>query len=108
MTRDEIMCQSAEKAIHEMSWESLEYLFRPSTMLELLLRIDYDGMKDKIIDWCVDNSPSAMPHRFRGPYISQLDGAIKREEFYRKMKTVREIEKSDDCFYRKMKELEET
>ncbi len=85
MTSEELMRLSAEKALRELSWESIEYLFRPTSQLELLLRLDFDGMRRKIYDWCADDSPDAMPHRFRPPYTSQLLGAIKREEFYREI-----------------------
>jgi len=85
MTTDELMRLSAEKAVRELSWESIEFLFRPATMLELLLRIDFDGMKEKIIEWCQGDSPSAMPRRFRPPYVAEMTAAIKREEFYRKL-----------------------
>ena len=86
MTTEELMQLSAEKAVQEMSWESIEYLFRPTTMLELLLRIDFDGMKGKIYAWMSDDSPRAMPHRFRDPYVAPLLTAIKVEEFYHAMK----------------------
>lgn len=85
MTSEELMRLSAEKALRELSWDSIEFLFRPSNGVELLLRLDFEGMKQKIFDWCGDDSPSAMPYRFRGPYVSELLGAIKREEFYREM-----------------------
>lgn len=85
MTIEELMRMSAEKALRELSWESIEYLLRPINQLELLLRIDFDGMRRKIYDWCADDSPDAMPHRFRPPYISQLLGAIRREELYREI-----------------------
>lgn len=83
MTTDELMRLSADKAIRECSWDSIKWLFRPANMLELLLRLDFDGMKQKICDWCGDDSPEAMPYRFRGPYISKLTRAIEREEFWR-------------------------
>lgn len=86
---EELMRLSAEKALREMSWESIEFLFRPVNGVELLLRLDFEGMERKIYDWCGDNSPDATPHRFRPPYTSQLLGAIKREEFYREMVSIR-------------------
>ena len=92
MTTEELMKLSAEKALQELSWDSIEYLFRPINGVELLLRIDFEGMKGKINDWITDNSPGAMPHRFRPPYISQLLGTIKREEFYREMDRQRKAE----------------
>ena len=90
MTTDELTQLAAEKAIKENSWESIEYLFRPSTMLELLLRLDFDGMVQKINDWAADMSPGAMPWRHRSPYTAQMSAAIKREEFYRKLVQLKE------------------
>ena len=48
MTRDELMRLAAEKAVAELSWDSIEFLLRPKTALELLLRLDFEGMKRKI------------------------------------------------------------
>lgn len=90
MDRNELMQKAANKAVQELSWESIEFLFRPITGVDLLLRLNFEGMKQKIYDWCSDNSPSAMPHRFRPPYVSELLRAIKREEFYREMKTAKD------------------
>ncbi len=85
MDREELMQMSARKAVGELEWESIEFLFRPSNGLELLLRIDFEGMSKKIYDWFTDDSPGAMPHRFRQPFLSQLLDAIRREEFYQRM-----------------------
>ena len=43
-------------------------------------------MKKKISEWACDDSPSAMPFRFRGPYLREMNLAIVREDFYRKLK----------------------
>lgn len=109
MTNEELMQLSAEKALREMSWESIEFLFHPVSGVELLLRLDFKGAKQKIYDWCGDNSPDAMPHRFRPPYVSQLLGAIKREEFYREMAALRaappeagSVERRRDDIFREM------
>ncbi len=85
MTSEELMRLSAEKALRELSWESIEFLFRPANGVELLLRLDFEGMRRKILDWCMDDSPDAMPYRFRPPHVAELLGAIEREEFYREM-----------------------
>lgn len=92
MTSDELMQLSAEKAVAEVSWKSIEFLFAPVTMLELLLRLDYQGMQDKVLAMCTSNSPDAIPHRFRGPYIAEMLGAVKRERFYRAMLLVKGTE----------------
>ena len=89
MTSEELMRLSAEKALREMDWDSIEYLFRPVNGVEMLLRIDFEGMKKKINDWIADDSPGAMPHRFRPPYTAQLLRTVKREEFYRVMDSAR-------------------
>jgi len=85
MTDQDLMRMSAEKAVRTVSWKSIEFLFRPSNGLELLLRINFDGMKAKALEWCTTNSPDALPHRLRPPYAAQLLMAIRREEFYRAM-----------------------
>ncbi len=85
MTTDEIMKMAAEKAFQEVSWESIEYLFRPSNVLELLLRSDFEGTKKKINDWFLDESPDAMPWRFRSAEGASLLRAVKAEEFYREI-----------------------
>ena len=90
MDRDELMQLAAEKAVLELDWKSIEFLFQPVTMLELLLRLDLDGMQQKIHDWANDDSPNAMPHRFRPEPLKQMLRAIEVEEFYRKLKSVRD------------------
>lgn len=88
MDRDEIMKLSDEKAAKELSRESIEFLFRPSTVLELLLRCDFDGMKRKIDEWFFDVSPDAMPHRFRSQFLPEFEKAIAIEEFYQEITEV--------------------
>jgi len=92
MTREEIMQLAADKAIREVTWDSIEFLFRPSNGVEMLLRLDFDGMRRKIDEWCGDNSPQAMLRRFRGPHIAALRAAIEREEFYRALVSARDRE----------------
>jgi len=90
MTRDELMRLAAEKALREVSWESIEFLFRPANGLELLLRLDLDGTRRKVDEWCADDSPGAMPRRHRGPHIAEMRRAIEREEFYRELVAARD------------------
>lgn len=85
MDREELYQLSAEKAVAELSWESIEWLCKPLNGFELLLRVSFKGARQAAYDWLVDDSPAAMPHRFRGPYWDQLDECIKFEEFYRKL-----------------------
>ena len=91
MTTEELMRLSAEKALRELSWDSIAFLFRPANQLELLLRFDFEGTRRKILDWCADDSPDAMPYRFRPPYVAELLGVIKREEFYRELVRHRKV-----------------
>ena len=86
MTRDELMTLSAANARTEASDESIEFLFRPVNMLELLLRLDFDGMKQKIGEFMSDDSPSRMPFRVRRCYYPEIRRAVGVEEFYRKVK----------------------
>ena len=91
MDREEIMQMAAEKAANELDWESIEFLFRPSNQLELWLRLDFEGMKKKIAQWWADDSPSAMPFRFRHKGGGDaMDMAVKVEEFYRRIKAIHE------------------
>jgi hypothetical protein len=90
MDREELMQLAAEKAVGEMSWESIEFLFRPATMLELLLRMDLAGMQQKIYEWVGDDGPTACPRRFRSEPFSAMLRAIEVEKFYRRLKMVRD------------------
>jgi len=69
-----------------LSDKSIEYLFQPRTCFELLLRLDFEGMKKKAYQWLTDESPDAMPHRFRHEPWTEMNRAIQVEEFYRKIK----------------------
>lgn len=90
MTTDELMELAAEKAIKEVNWESIEFLFKPSNMFELLLRIDFHGMVKKAKQWAADDSPDALPWRFRREPGAQMQLAIDQEAFYRKLKEHRD------------------
>ena len=96
MTRSELMQMAAEKALQEMAWDSIEFLFQPSTYLEMLLRIDFEGMKQKCLEWIGDDSPDAMPYRHRGSYIAMINRSIEVEEFYRVLKKGRNKPKSQE------------
>ena len=88
MNRDELMQLAAEKAIGEISWESIEYLFQPSNFLQLMLRLDYAGMIDKLNQTLADDSPTAMPFRFRRHYMPMITEAIETEKFYKKLQAL--------------------
>jgi len=90
MTREELMAMAVEKAAREISLESIEFLFRPATLFEVLLRNDFDGTVRKFWDAVTDSSPNAMPHRIRhvanGEAVRVGSRAIEVEEFYRAIK----------------------
>ena len=81
------MAMAAEKALDECSWDSIEWLFQPTTVCELMLRLN---MGDAIEKALVSQSPAAMPRRFRSPYREYYLACKKREEFYRKLKKLHE------------------
>ena len=86
MTREELTKVAAKKAVEELSWESIEWLFQPTNMLELLLRIDFDGMKKKIDEFYDDESPNALPREIRSQHLPEIFRAISVEEFYRSIR----------------------
>ena len=83
MTRDELMLMAADKAAAELSRESIEFLFLPRTIFELLLRCDFDGAVAKFHEAIADDSPNAMPHRFRYEPYRTGERMIEVERFYR-------------------------
>ena len=87
MDTDELMNMAVDKAIKEDSWEGIEFLFKPTNQGELLLRFDFQGFKNRVYEAFMDESPDAMPFRFRGRYWPAWKRAIRREEFYVKLKT---------------------
>jgi hypothetical protein len=66
----------------------IEETFKPHTFIELLVRLDLEGMQEKAGDWITNNAPDAMPHRFRSPYYHTMLVAFEREEIYRKLKAL--------------------
>jgi len=89
MTQNDVMQMAADKAAQEVSDKDLEWLFKPQTVFELFLRLDFEGMKKKVDEWFCDMSPTAMPHRFRGEPLRIMHRAIEVEEFYRQIKEVK-------------------
>ncbi len=77
---------AAAKIAKNCTPEEIEEMFKPVTGLDLLLRLDYEGAKQKVSDWFLDMSPDAMPHRFRSGPARQMDNAIDFETLYRKIK----------------------
>ena len=90
MTREELMAMAVEKAAREVSLESIEFLFRPSTLFAVLLRNDFDGTVRKFWGAVIDDSPSVIPHRIRhvanGEAVAAGSRLIEIEEFYRAIK----------------------
>jgi hypothetical protein len=82
----ELMEKVADKALNENTWEEIEELFKPVTGAEFLLRLDFEGAREKLTDWVIDDSPSAMPFRFRPPYTRKIFRVIELEELYRTIK----------------------
>jgi len=91
MNTDELMKMAVSKASKEVSWKSIEFLFKPTNMGELLLRFDFKGMRSKVYDAFMNDAPNAMPFRFRGQYWPAWERAIWKEDFYRKLKKEHEI-----------------
>ena len=86
MTRDELMTLTADNAAAELELESIEFLFKPRTMLELLLRLNFQGTKNTILKGIVEH-PEDQYHS-REPYsrkdaYGMMRKAIKVEEFHR-------------------------
>lgn len=90
MDRDEIMQLAADKAIKELSWDSIEFLFRPATLFELLLRTDFDNMVQKTNEWVAD--PSILPWNsyYSSEQLRIIRRAIQVEEFYRLLCSMRD------------------
>ena len=86
MNTEELMDMAVDKAINEVSWKSIEFLFKPMNQGELLLRLDFNGMKNRVYEAFADKAPNAMPHRFRSEYWPMWKRAIWKEEFYIKLK----------------------
>lgn len=79
MTLDELMSMAAEKAAKELSKESIEFLFKPITMFDLLLRSDFEGMTHKFYE--------AIKHDLlTNEACVQGQRRIQIEEFYRKIR----------------------
>ena len=87
MDADELMDMAVDKAIKEVNWESIEFLFKPRNVGTLLLRLDFEGFRDMVYEAFADEDPKAMPFRFRGAYWPAWERAIWMEEFYIKLKT---------------------
>ena len=94
MDKQELMNMAANKAINELDWDSIEFLFKPTNVGALLLRHDFKGMTQKVNEAFEDDSPTAMPHRFRPPFAAEWIRAIEFEEFYRKLKALHEIKEN--------------
>jgi len=86
MKRDELMALSAEKAASELSWKSIEFLFRPSNLFELMLRSDMEGAVAYANREMHSDAPDAMPYRHRQLAYAPVVRAIEVERLYRAIK----------------------
>jgi len=86
MTQDDLLAMSAEKAIDELSWESIEFLFKPQTTLELLLRQDFENTKKQVLEILLKEYFIPRPNNAR---FNDFVKAIKVEEFYRLMLNIK-------------------
>jgi hypothetical protein len=84
--KKELMSMPAEKAIEECSWESIEFLFKPTTVFELLLRSDLTGMCKIIHDGVsnCDDPPISIEE------YDIISDAIDIEKFYRELKEAKD------------------
>ncbi len=89
MNTSEAFKLGAEKLVSELSWDSIEFLFKPTNMGELLLRLDFKGFKAMVYEAFVNDAPDAMPWRFRGAYWPAWKWAIDKEAFYRECQKIK-------------------
>lgn len=82
MDREQLMTLCIDKAIKELSWESIEFLFRPTNHLELLLRLDFEEMNNKLNDYLKENGQFCL----QSEVYRQIKNAVEVETFYRKLK----------------------
>lgn len=70
-----------------ISDKSLEFLFRPSTVGELLIRlVGIESFEKMLSDFLNNMSPGAMPHRFRDAPANEARCVILREKIYQEEK----------------------
>lgn len=79
MDSETLMTMAAEKAAKEVDRESLEFLFRPSNVFELLVRIDLEGMERKITEFILETPM----WQLKSWPLREVEQVIKREKFYR-------------------------
>ena len=91
MDKQELVALPAGKAIDELEWDSIEFLFKPVTLGTLLLRLDFDKTIDMVYKSCASNSPTTKTHIFTSPIAIEWIRAIEFEEFYRELKEFHEI-----------------
>ena len=81
-----LMALDPEVAIKKLRWDSIEWLFKPTNVCELMLRLDLEGTKSKVIQWLSDAEVSPV-------MVKEVNALIKAEEFYLKLKELHEEEK---------------
>lgn len=90
VTQNDLLNMSAEKALKQLSWESIEFLFKPQTTLELLLRHNFENTKQYVLEILVKEHDINSPNN---TMFYDFMRAIKVEEFYR---TLLGIKKAND------------
>ena len=91
MDKQELITLPAGKAIDELDWDSIEFLFKPTTIGTLLLRLDFDKTMDMVYQAFASNSPTTKAHKFTSPLAIEWIKVIEFEEFYRELKEFHEI-----------------
>ena len=91
MTTDELLQLAAEKAAREVSDESLEFLFRPSSLLELLLRLDLTGTKQLLHESLHTGTIGRVTMRD----LAWCDRCVELETLYRQIKVIKHPELRD-------------
>ena len=93
MVSQDLINKVADKTIVEgISKQELEWLFQPLTCGELMCRLFGVEQFRKIIgEAAALDTPTAMPHRFRGPFIKYAFSIMDREMLYQTIKQRLEI-----------------
>ena len=88
MVSEDLINKVADKAIADgISKQELEWLFKPLTLGELMCRL----LGVEQFHWIIGkaatiDTPTAMPHRFRGPYIKYAFNCMDHEMLYQAIK----------------------
>ena len=86
MDTEELMKLAAEKAVKELDWESIEYLLKPTSVGELLLRLNYVSTVKAVINSFYGDNPLMVPKSQMG---KDWKFAMRKETFYQECKKAR-------------------